>query len=313
MAKAKILLIQSAQIQGNSTKRFLDGAGYDVVWAGSGMAALDAAGRQPFDLVIFDVALPDTDGLDLFRQLRTRDAMSAIPIILLTARGFHPESFFETPDGPDDYLPKPYSENELEARIFAALKMKTLRSELEQKNRMLADTVAQAETDVADDTASGLVSRRQFEVMFSKEFRRAVRFKQQMSCMLIDLDGQQLGLMADEALVKAIIQVVQRTIREVDTAAWWGDEAFMVLLPNTIRNDAVQAAARILEAVADHPFPWPDATRVTMCIGVAGLPDRNINSAKKMMEAADKACKRAREVMLPSLRRATGDSKAPPI
>jgi diguanylate cyclase (GGDEF)-like protein len=139
--------------------------------------------------------------------------------------------------------------------------------------------------------------------MFLKEFRRAVRFKQQMSCMLIDLDGQQMGLMADEALVMTIIQVVQRTIREVDTASRWSDDAFMVLLPNTIRNDAVQAAARILEAVAEHPFPWPDATRVTMCIGVAGLPDRNIDSAPKMLEAADKACRRAREVMSPSLHR----------
>jgi diguanylate cyclase (GGDEF)-like protein len=305
MAKAKILLIQSAQIQGNSTKRFLDGAGYDVVWAGSGMAALDAAGRQPFDLIIFDVALPDMEGLDLFRQLRSRDMMSTIPIILLTERGFHPESFTGTQEGPDDYLPKPYSESELEARIFAALKVKTLRSELEQKSRLLAETITQAETSVVDDPASGLVSRQQFEIMFSKEFRRAVRFKQQMSCMLIDLDGQQMGLIADEALVKAIIQVVQKTIREVDTAAWWGDEAFMVLLPNTIRNDAVQAAARILEAVADHPFPWPDAAKVTMCIGVVGLPDRNIDSAQKFMEAADKACKRAREVMLPSLHRAT--------
>jgi hypothetical protein len=41
-----------------------------------------------------------------------------------------------------------------------------------------------------------------------------------------------------------------------------------------------------------------------MCIGVAGLPDRNIDSAQKLMEAAEKACKRAREVMLPSLHRA---------
>jgi diguanylate cyclase (GGDEF)-like protein len=303
MAKAKVLLIQSAQIQGNSTKRFLDGAGYDVVWAGSGMAALDAAGRQPFDLVIFDVALPDMEGLDLFRQLRSRDGMNAMPIILLTERGFRPESFAGAQEGPDDYLPKPYSENELEARIFAALKVKTLRSELEQKNRLLAGAATQAETRVADDPASGLVSRQQFEVMFLKEFRRAVRFKQQMSCMLIDLDGQQMGLMADEALVMTIIQVVQRTIREVDTASRWSDDAFMVLLPNTIRNDAVQAAARILEAVAEHPFPWPDATRVTMCIGVAGLPDRNIDSAPKMLEAADKACRRAREVMSPSLHR----------
>ena len=98
--------------------------------------------------------------------------------------------------------------------------------------------------------------------MFSKEFKREVRFKQQMSCMLINLDGHKLGRKADEALVKAIINLVQKTIREVDTAAWWSGESFIVLLPNTIRNDAMQAAARTLEAVATHPFTWPDATRL---------------------------------------------------
>jgi len=136
--------------------------------------------------------------------------------------------------------------------------------------------------------------------MFSKEFKRAVRFKQQMSCMLIDLDGSEMGRKADEALVKALIGVVQRTIREVDTAAWWTGGSLIILLPNTIRNDAVQAGMRILEAVAAHHFTWPDAAQVTVHIGVAGLPDRKIDSEEKMLQAAAAACLRARQTLLPS-------------
>jgi diguanylate cyclase (GGDEF)-like protein len=149
------------------------------------------------------------------------------------------------------------------------------------------------------DPATGLFGRPQFEAMFSKEFKRAVRFKQQMSCMLINLDGQKMGRRADEALVKAIIGLVQKTIREVDTAAWWSGEAFIVLLPNTIRHDALQAAARILEAVANHQFTWPDSTNVTVSIGVAGLPDENIDSEQKLIETADATCRRAQEMMVP--------------
>jgi diguanylate cyclase (GGDEF)-like protein len=135
--------------------------------------------------------------------------------------------------------------------------------------------------------------------MFSKEFKRAVRFKQQMSCMLINLDGQKMRRRADEALVRAIIGLVQKTIREVDTAAWWSGEAFIVLLPNTTRHDALQAAARILNAVANHQFTWPDATNVTVSIGVAGLPDENIDSEQKLIEVADATCRRAQELMVP--------------
>jgi diguanylate cyclase (GGDEF)-like protein len=149
------------------------------------------------------------------------------------------------------------------------------------------------------DPATGLFSRKQFNAMFSKDFKRSVRFKQQLSCMLIDLDGRKMGRQGDEATLKEIVRLVQHTIREVDTAAWWSGEALIVLLPNTIKNDAVQAAMRILESVANHPFTWEDATRVTMSIGVAGLPDRQIDTEQKLIEAAAAACRRAGEFMKP--------------
>jgi len=134
--------------------------------------------------------------------------------------------------------------------------------------------------------------------MLSKEFKRSQRFKQPMSCMLIDLDGEKMGRKADVALVKSITGLVQKTIREVDTAAVWTGDQLIVLLPNTLRNDAVQAAARILETVAVYPFTWPDATRVTMNIGVAGLPNKNIDTAARLIEEASAASKRTQELML---------------
>jgi diguanylate cyclase (GGDEF)-like protein len=148
------------------------------------------------------------------------------------------------------------------------------------------------------DPATELFSKQQFEAMFSKSFKQCQRFKQQMSCMLIDLDGTKMERNADQELIRAIVSLVQTTIREVDTAAWWTGESLIVLLPNTHRNDAVQAAARVLEAVANHPFTWPDATRVTMSIGVAGLPDSNIDSEKKLIDAAALASKHALDMMV---------------
>ena len=149
------------------------------------------------------------------------------------------------------------------------------------------------------DPATGLFGRPQFEAMFDKEFKRSVRFKNPMSLMLIDLDGRNRGQIADEALVKAMIALVQKTIREVDTAAWWSGESFMVLLPNTSSTDALQAAARTLEAVALHPFSWPDATRVTMNIGVAGLPNPEIATPQQLIESAGAVMRRAQELMTP--------------
>lgn len=153
--------------------------------------------------------------------------------------------------------------------------------------------------DEVVDPSTGLFSRKQFEAMFAKDFKRAMRFKQQLSCMMIDLDGRRIGRAGDEATLKAIIGLVQQTIREVDTAAWWTGKELIILLPNTIRNDALQAAMRILETVANHPFTWADSTKVTMSIGVAGLPDRFIDTEQKLIEAAAMACKRAGDLMRP--------------
>lgn len=153
--------------------------------------------------------------------------------------------------------------------------------------------------DEVVDPSTGLFNRKQFEAMFAKDFKRAVRFKHQLSCMMIDLDGGRIGRAGDEATIKSIIRLVQQTIREVDTAAWWSGKALIILLPNTIRNDALQAAMRILETVANHPFTWSDSTKVTMSIGVAGLPDRFIDTEQKLIESAAMACKRAGDLMRP--------------
>jgi diguanylate cyclase (GGDEF)-like protein len=158
---------------------------------------------------------------------------------------------------------------------------------------------ASAPANEVVDPSTGLFSRQQFEAMFAKDFKRAVRFKHQLSCMMIDLDGGRIGRAGDEATIKSVIRLVQQTIREVDTAAWWSGKELIILLPNTIRNDALQAAMRVLETVANHPFTWSDSTKVTMSIGVAGLPDRFIDTEQKLIEAAATACKRAGDMMRP--------------
>ncbi len=319
--KGKVLLVQNAQKQGNSTKRHLEGAGYSVVWAGSGVSALAAAKSHAVDLILIDASLPDMEGGDLCRRFRSRDATRGLPIILLAADGQSPFPSGGVDGGPDDFLIKPYAEGDLEVRISAALRARaagvplppgTVPAPRREPRPGPGPVAAQASGtkdggtppfglvgDEVIDPATGLFGKRQFTAMFSKEFKRSMRFKRQMSCMLIDLDGRKIGRERDAATLRAVIGLVQQTIREVDTAAWWSGEALIVLLPNTMRNDAVQAAARILESVATHPFSWSDSSKVTMSIGVAGLPDRAIDSEEKLIEAAADACRRARDLMLP--------------
>ena len=87
--------------------------GFEVVRVGTGAAALAA---DPPDLVLLDLGLPDIDGIDVCRQLRQR---SAVPIIMITARGEETDRVVGLELGADDYLSKPFGVRELVARIRA--------------------------------------------------------------------------------------------------------------------------------------------------------------------------------------------------
>jgi two-component system KDP operon response regulator KdpE len=99
----------------------LDAAGYEVIEAETGAAALrDVATKAP-DIVILDLGLPDMDGKEVIARLR---AWSEIPIIILSARDRESEKIAALDLGADDYIEKPFSIGELTARIRTALRHK---------------------------------------------------------------------------------------------------------------------------------------------------------------------------------------------
>ncbi len=93
--------------------------GFDTQVAATAAAALEAAARMEPDLVLLDVMLPDGSGYDICRQLR---ADSAVPIIMLTARGEETDRIVGLELGADDYIVKPFSAREVVARIRAVLR-----------------------------------------------------------------------------------------------------------------------------------------------------------------------------------------------
>ena len=100
----------------------LERAGYRVRRAATGRDALAEVDRQRPDLVVLDVMLPDLEGFEVLRALRSREAFRDLPVILLTARGEEPDKLVGFELGADDYVVKPFSPRELLARVRAVLK-----------------------------------------------------------------------------------------------------------------------------------------------------------------------------------------------
>ena len=98
-------------------------AGFEVATATGGLQALQVAQRQRPDLVVLDVMLPDLDGFDVARRLRTGDART--PVLFLTARDATEDKVSGLTLGGDDYVTKPFSLDEVLARIRAVLRRST--------------------------------------------------------------------------------------------------------------------------------------------------------------------------------------------
>jgi two-component system alkaline phosphatase synthesis response regulator PhoP len=114
-----ILVVDDEQKIVQLARDYLEHAGFTVLAAQDGQAALAIAHSAKPDLVILDLGLPGMDGLDVTRALR-KD--SSVPIIMLTARGEETDKLVGLELGADDYITKPFSPKELVARVRAVLR-----------------------------------------------------------------------------------------------------------------------------------------------------------------------------------------------
>src|SRR5262249_23116278 len=100
-------------------------AGFEVTAAASGRKALESVQKNPPDLIILDLMLPDVDGMEVCRTLRQREDSRRIPIIMLTARSEEIDRVIGFELGADDYVPKPFSPRELVLRVKSIFRRMT--------------------------------------------------------------------------------------------------------------------------------------------------------------------------------------------
>jgi two-component system response regulator MprA len=123
---AKILIIEDEPDIADFVKRGLVDSGFEVEVAGTGIQGLEVAQSSHPDLVVLDLILPDMDGIDVCRELRSSGDMG---IVILTARHLVGERVHGLEAGADDYLPKPFAFEELLARIRAVLRRRSTSKE----------------------------------------------------------------------------------------------------------------------------------------------------------------------------------------
>ena len=116
---SKILVVADEFRIREIIKKYATFEGYEVKEAADGMAAIELANKEDFDLIIMDVMMPELDGFSACREIRK---LSSTPIIVLSARGEEYDRIHGFELGIDDYVVKPFSPKELMMRVGAVLK-----------------------------------------------------------------------------------------------------------------------------------------------------------------------------------------------
>jgi len=118
-AKPKVLIVEDEQAISEPLAENLEREGFSPVVAANAAEAMELFEREGPALVLLDLGLPDRDGRDVCRDIRAR---SAVPVIILTARGEEVDRILGLELGADDYIVKPFSAREVAARIRAVLR-----------------------------------------------------------------------------------------------------------------------------------------------------------------------------------------------
>jgi diguanylate cyclase (GGDEF)-like protein len=299
-APSKILVVDDSPTQLEWLVQVLVKEGYSVATAADGKDAIRKVRSDPPDLVLLDMILPDMDGLEVLRIVKARPDESFIPVIVLSVKADLDTKVTGLRIGADDFLAKPFAEAEILARCAAMLRIKHLQEKLHETQRKL-------EEQTITDALTGLKNRRFFDERLREEFRRAQRYGDYLSLIMIDLDhfkevNDRYGHQAGDSVLRDAATLLRSSIRDPDICARYGGEEFAVILPKTHMQGALTVAERVWRALGAKEYTLPAGAsptetkvQVTASLGVSFYPSKDISSGELLLRFADQALYQAKQ------------------
>jgi two-component system chemotaxis family response regulator WspR len=254
-------------------------------------------------VILQDLVMPGADGFELIRTYRADDALSDVPVVVLSTRDEPSLKAHAFSVGANDYLVKLPDQLELVARIryhasgyIKGLERNAAYRSLRASQEELARANLELQQLAALDGLTGIANRRRFDQALRAEWQRGRRQRTPLALLLCDIDhfklyNDALGHPAgDLCLKKAAAVLTGQLKRPADLAARYGGEEFAILLPDTDLAGAMLLADACRGALAALALPHPreDGCAVTMSIGVASMvPDDG--GPDTLLAAADTA------------------------
>lgn len=232
-----------------------------------------------------------TRTLTLLDRLLPPDGSQATPVVVLAPREPRPPWLEALARGAEVVF-DPWDAEELVARVLRCLASQT-------RMEALASQVGELQRLSSTDGLTGVHNHRHFQERLRDEFRRAQRYDDAMSLILLDLDhfknvNDRYGHTAGDGVLREVAAALQRGVRETDLVARYGGEEFAVLLPRTHLTGALTVAERVLKELRALRLGTEGHLRVTASLGVSSFPHRFVLSPEQLLLTADEALYRAK-------------------
>jgi diguanylate cyclase (GGDEF)-like protein len=261
----------------------------DVRFATTGTKALELAAAG-VDLILLDVMMPDLDGLEVCRRLKSDERTAQIPIIFVTACEETDDQTRGFDAGAVDYITKPITPAIVRARVRTHLELKRSRDLLAEMALI--------------DPLTGICNRRRFDDLLAAEWKRAARARRWLSVAMIDVDyfkrfNDTYGHARGDACLRAIGGALADIARRPgDIVARYGGEEFAVILPDIdgpSMNESMRGLLDRVEALGIEHASSECAGRVTVSVGAVTLIPDIDEAPATAIEAADRLLYKAKE------------------
>ena len=270
---------------------------------------LTAASPAPFNLILTDVAMPGSSGIELCQQIKSIPHLADIPILVMTGRPTAEVLDRAFAAGAYDFVTKGVDPHELLARVRAALNLKRELDRRRDRERQLVEVTRELERVngqlrrlAVQDELTGVPNRRYFNWLLGREWGRAARDSRPLALILADVDhfkafNDRYGHPSGDSCLAQVAGALTRQVhRSADAVCRYGGEEFAVVLPNTDAAGAATVAEGMRTAVAELGLEHAGSPhlRVTISLGAAaGVPTPG-SSSDALVRMADEALYRAK-------------------
>ncbi len=255
--------------------------GHQVTAVSTGKAALQAWERDVYPLLISDWMMPELNGLDLCRAVRSGNRQHYTYVILLTALSGKSHQLDGMDSGADDFISKPFDEDLLLTRLRVADRILELHEALR--------------TEATRDRLTGLLNRGAILDFLQQTLERRVREGGDVGVIMIDLDhfkqiNDQYGHLTGDVVLREAARRMQGALRPYDRIGRYGGEEFIVVSPQADGSNSAVIAERVRNQLCASTLSTPGGElAVTASLGVAHAAQFSNPTAEQLVASADEA------------------------